>query len=51
MTQAEAINIEYAINKECSRHSLEEFCENYGFTIEDFREFLRLARLSPEVKK
>ncbi len=32
--------IAYAIRKECSRYSLIEWCEEWGFTIEQFQEFL-----------
>ena len=32
--------IAYAIRKECSRYSLVEWCEGWGFTIEQFKEFL-----------
>ena len=38
MTKAETIA--YAIKKECSRYSLIEWCEEWGFTVDDFKKFL-----------
>lgn len=42
MTKAETI--EYAIEKECQRYSLVEWCEEWGFTIEEFYRFLELGK-------
>lgn len=33
--------IAYAIKKECSRYSLVEWCEEWGFTVEQFKRFLQ----------
>lgn len=33
--------IAYAIQKECSRFSLVEWCEEWGFTLEQFKQFLQ----------
>lgn len=38
MTKAETIK--YAISKECSRFSLIDWCEECGFTLDEFEEFL-----------
>lgn len=35
--------IRYAIEKECSRASLVEWCELWGFTINEFRAYLSTA--------
>ena len=32
--------IAYAIEKKCSDWSLTEWCEEWGFTVEDFEKFL-----------
>lgn len=32
-----------AIRKECSSYSLVEWCESWGFTVEDFDKFLEFA--------
>ena len=42
MTKAETI--EYAIHKECCRYSLVEWCEEWGFSIEDFKKFLKYGK-------
>ena len=33
--------ISYAINKECCRNDLTDWCEEWDFTVEDFEAFLR----------
>lgn len=35
--------IAYAIQKECSRFSLVEWCEEWGFTLEQFERFLQVG--------
>lgn len=42
MSKAETI--EYAIRKECQRFSLVEWCEEWGFSTDDFYKFLELGR-------
>lgn len=42
MTKAETI--EYAIQKECERLSLEVWCEHWGITVDEFYRFLELGR-------
>lgn len=32
--------IRYAIEKECCRNNLTEWCEEWGFTVEDFKRFM-----------
>ena len=42
MSKAE--RIEYAIEKECQRFNLVEWCENWDITVEEFYRFLELGR-------
>ncbi len=42
MTKAETIA--YAIKKECCRYSLKEWCDTWGFTIDDFDKFLEFGK-------
>ena len=42
MTKAETIK--YAIKKECCRYSLIEWCNEWGFTVEEFERFLELGK-------
>lgn len=37
------INIAYAIRKKCSKYDLTEWCDYWGFAVEDFDEFLESA--------
>lgn len=36
--------IAYAIEKKCSEYSLVEWCETWGFSIEDFERFLEAGK-------
>ena len=40
MDNKKAETIAYAIRKKCSEYSLIEWCESWGFTIDEFEEFL-----------
>lgn len=40
-----------AIRKECSRYSLIEWCKGWGFSVEDFDEFLEYAERVIEIEK
>lgn len=42
MTKGETI--EYAIQKECQRFSLVDWCESWDITIDEFYRFLELGR-------
>ena len=50
MTKAETIayaiaeTIVYATNKECCRYNLVEWCKEWGFSIEDFKKFLKYGK-------
>lgn len=43
MTNGTAQAIKQMIEDECTRDSLQELCDNWGITTEDFWEFLDLA--------
>ena len=36
--------IAYAIKKECQRHSLINWCKEWGFTVDDFYRFLEFGK-------
>lgn len=42
MNKAETIA--YAIEKECKRYSLVHWCEEWGFTVDDFDRFLEFGK-------
>jgi len=44
MTKGETI--EYAIKKKCQEYSLVDWCEEWGITIDEFYDFLKLGRLA-----
>lgn len=44
MTKGETI--EYAIEKECQKYSLVDWCEEWSITIDEFYRFLELGRTS-----
>lgn len=48
MTKGE--KLEYAIEKECCKFSLVEWCDEWGVTIDDFEEFLRLGKEAFDAK-
>ena len=49
MTKGEVL--EYAIKRECRKFSLVEWCDEWGVTIDDFEEFLRLGKEAFDAKK
>lgn len=40
MTEDKANTIYRCIERECQRDNLTEWCEDYGFTVDEFYEFL-----------
>ena len=42
MSKAEIIA--YAITKECQRYSLADWCEEWGFSVDEFDRFLTLGQ-------
>ena len=42
MNKAETIA--YAIKKECQRYSLVDWCEEWGFSVDEFNRFLTLGQ-------
>jgi hypothetical protein len=48
MTKGE--KLEYAIEKECCKFSLVEWCDEWGVTIDEFEEFLRLGKEAFDAK-
>ena len=43
--------IEYAIQKECQRYSLVDWCEEWDFTIDEFYEFLEAGKRVFDAKR
>lgn len=43
MKKSTAKTISRAIQKECQRFSLEEWCKEWNFTVDEFYEFLEIA--------
>lgn len=49
MTKGETIA--YAINKECCRWSLREWCETWDITVEEFKRFLELGSAAYDAER
>lgn len=43
MKKSTAETISRAIEKECQKYSLSDWCEEWDFTVDEFYEFLKLA--------